>query len=187
MATRIVIPDIARFYSRNGTLATTPENAQFFRETGIETDHGLLWNLTHRDADKFRKMGIEVSFSNRYVVNPYHLRAFAPRGDSWAANRRQRYKSLLENEPLWVHSLVPWSPKPAAVRQTCSRRLAFCTRRAAELLAQEDPPVLVRGTVLISVRDAILAVNMPAQEFQDMMVKALRKEMQDLDKQARTP
>lgn len=185
MASRVMIPDISAFYSRDGTLTTTQENAEFFRETGIESDHGKLWNLTHPEASKFRQLGIEVSFSNRYAINPYHLRSFAPRGDPWAAYRRSQYKALLQTKPLWVHSVAPYSSNHAAVRQTCTRRLAYCARRAAELLAGEDPPIQVRGTILIFVRDAIKAVNLPAQGFQDMMVMALRKEMHDLKARGR--
>lgn len=181
-ATRIVITDIAGFYSKDGRLTTTPENAQFLRETGIESDHGQLWDLTHPEARKLRKSTtIQVSFSDRYAIHPFHLRAFAPRGDPWAARTRSRYRTMLEREPLWVHSLTPFSASPAVVRHTCSRRLAFCTRRAAQQLAEEDPPVMVRGTVLIIVHDAIKAVNSDSKEFQDMMVEALRKEMRDLE------
>ncbi|KAL2210327.1 hypothetical protein CC79DRAFT_1319259 [Sarocladium strictum] len=188
-ATRVVIQDVNAFYSRDGRLTTTAENVQFLRETGIESDHGQLWDLTHPEASKIRKStNIQVSFSDRYTIHPFHLRAFAPRGDPWAARMRDRYRTMLEREPLWVHSMTIFSASPAAVRFTCSRRLASCTRRAAQQLAEEDPPVMVRGTVMIVVRDPVKAVNSDSKAFQDMMVEALRKEMQDLgDAQPSSP
>jgi hypothetical protein len=188
-ATRIVIQDVSAFYSRDGRLTTTPENVQFLRETGIESDHGQLWDLTHPEASKIRKsFNIQVSFSDRYTIHPYHLRAFAPRGDPWAARTRDRYRTMLMREQLWVHSMTVFSASPAVVRFTCSRRLASCTRRAAQQLAEEDPPVMVRGTVMIVVRDPVKAVNSDSKAFQDMMVEALRKEMQDLgDAQPSSP
>ncbi|KAH8169763.1 hypothetical protein LIA77_10307 [Sarocladium implicatum] len=176
MAPRIQPPDVAYFF-KNGILETTAENAYFLRDTGIEPDHGTLWFVRHRAAAAlFRRMGVRVSFSDRYVLHPHHIRLFAPRGDPWMGHIRSRYRKMLEIKPLWVHA-CSFGKQPAIVRFSCSRRLAACVYRAAATLKEKDPALEVRGTVLIFNSDVHKAVNWDSREFYEMMVLALEEEM----------
>ena len=181
MASRIQHPDTWPFF-KAGNMETSAEMAYFLRDTGIEPDHGRLWVVRHRAAAAFfARMGVQVSFSNRYAIHPHDIRYFSPRGDPWAGRIRSKYKEALRTKPLWVHSCAPFGAQSAFVRFSCTRRLAACAYKAAAELKEKDPSLEVRGTILIFVKDVHKAVNWQAEEFYEKMVAALEEEMRLLN------
>lgn len=101
---RRFMPTDLKFVTSDGKLQTTRENIDFLAHNNLEHDNGVMMRVY--GSREFQKAttnaGIVVGYSPKYVIHPYDLKYFDPRGHALAGKIRSKYLQKLADEPLWV-------------------------------------------------------------------------------------
>lgn len=180
-ARRLIPTNCSPFYFRDGKLNTTKDNALFLAEHDISHDNGESTQLNAAKGIKSLsvKFGIEVRFSPRHIISPYHLDFLDPRGHPMAPSMRERYAIKAQTQPLWV-IMTASSATKAVVRLTAQRRLRASLYKALEAKGYDrygkGKNGDVTGTLDVFVRDPMRAVSVQEDgTFGRCIVRELEK------------
>ncbi|KJZ75786.1 hypothetical protein HIM_04943 [Hirsutella minnesotensis 3608] len=176
-------PMDVEFFTKNGQLITSPENARFLHTYDIEPDNGRM--LRFPTTDKYalqvcKDYSCNVAFSPKHVLPGHHLQYFDPRGHPEAAAYRIKYARMKRQEPLWM-IIMSTNVCKSCVRHTASSRLRKAIslelkKRGYNLAPGLAPDKEIRGTLWITIRDPQLVARLPPERFAEALVTAMERQ-----------
>lgn len=167
---RYIPTDDRSFVLSDGTLQTTRENHDFLAAYDLEHDNGTMTRFQgNRELQRvITSYGVTVAYSPKYVINPYDLHLFDPRGHPLAPKMRSEYVRKLADEPLWIITTAGGA-QSAVVRMLPQRQLKGAVFKALADLGfpsgKGQNGKDLRGTLWLSLHDPTKSAKQPPEAF----------------------
>ncbi|KAI5464168.1 hypothetical protein BGZ63DRAFT_377121 [Mariannaea sp. PMI_226] len=159
-----------------GELRTNPDVWEFLQDTNIQwdTSRAKRLPLSPQNRHIYHTFACNISFSDEYIMSPYHLNRFLPWGHPLRERLKCIYRDKLENEPLWVHFIMKRADTSSIVHSVARRRLSWWFWSQLEELERKEPNLSrLKGTIFVELNDLRKAARAPAVQFGKAMAEAV--------------
>lgn len=180
---RMLSTDVAKFMrSQDGHLATTPDNARFFRANPtVDHDHGIMTRLEATDAVRklAKEYRVRLAWSPRHIIHPHRLRYLDPRGHPLAPKLRSDYARKTREDALWAFATAIGGDS-AVVWQLTKRELLRAVFRSLAALGYDEhgrkqDGTELHGTLWLTVSQAQHSRRLPVDKFGEVVADTLDK------------
>lgn len=157
---------------------TNPAGWEFLQETNLEYDTSKCKRLTLKrdDTHIYKTFACNISFSDQYIIHPFHFYMLQPWGHPLAENWKNKYREKVRDQRLWLHFFTTPGPSQV-VRGVAKRRLTREFWAALEELERENPGLSrLKGTLLVELKDLRKAAAVPAAQFGQAVAAAVMEE-----------